>query len=307
MPVNAANVNGLAAASLTVTFDPAVLRARAATTGSLTPGWSLVANTTTPGQVRLSMASTGGAVAGSGVLAYIEFEVIGAAGTSSALTLTNVSLNDGAIPADTAAGSFAVSAVYSVAGTVRFWNGGAGVPGVALTLAGDRLYAGLSNAAGAYTVSGARADDYTLTPGKSDGANGISAYDASLALQHDAGLITLTGYPFTAGDVNKSGAVTSMDAFYILQKAVDLITLPFPGAGVVWSFAPASRSLQQPEREPDGAGLHRRAARRHLRQLVGKPGGRKCGDASRGPVALSARWSARCGRLRDCHPLSGLR
>ena len=241
IPINAANVNGLAAASLTVTFDAAVLSARAATTGSLTPGWGMVANTTTPGQVRLSMASTGGAMAGSGVLAYIEFEVTGTAGRAAPLTLANVSLNDGAIPVDTATGSFAVNAVYSVAGTVRFWNGDAGVPGVALTLTGDRLYAGLSDAAGAYTVSGARSDDYTLTPSKSDGANGISAYDASLALQHDAGLITLAGYPFTAGDVNQSGAVTSMDAFYILQKAVDLITLPFPGAGIVWAFAPGSR------------------------------------------------------------------
>ena len=33
-----------------------------------------------------------------------------------------------------------------------------------------------------------------------------------------------------------------MDAFYILQKAVDLITLPFPGAGVVWDFSPPSHS-----------------------------------------------------------------
>jgi hypothetical protein len=72
--------------------------------------------------------------------------------------------------------------------------------------------------------------------------NGISAYDASLALQHDAGLLTLSGYQATAADVNKSGAITSMDAFYILQKAVDLIALPFPGAGVVWEFAPSSRS-----------------------------------------------------------------
>lgn len=33
-----------------------------------------------------------------------------------------------------------------------------------------------------------------------------------------------------------------MDAFYILQKAVDLIPLPFPGAGVIWTLAPASRA-----------------------------------------------------------------
>ena len=49
-----------------------------------------------------------------------------------------------------------------------------------------------------------RPGSYTLTPIKSDQINGLSAYDASLALQHDAGLMTLTGNAFTAADANKS-------------------------------------------------------------------------------------------------------
>jgi hypothetical protein len=242
VPVNLANVNGLAAADLTVTFNSGVLSARGARTGSLTPGWSLAANTGTPGQIRLSMASPGGTVSGSGTLALLEFEVVGAPGVTTTLHIANVSLNDGAIPVETADGSFAVSLVYRVSGAVRFWNGGAGVPGVLLSLEGDRVYTGLSDATGAYTVTGAAAGNYTLTPGKSDGVNGISAYDASLVLQHAAGLITLSGHQATAADVDKSGAITAMDAFYILQKAVDLITLPFPGAGVVWDFAPRTRT-----------------------------------------------------------------
>jgi hypothetical protein len=242
VPVSASNVQGLAAASLTITFDPAVLSARSASTGSLPPGWSLAANTGASGQIRLSMASSGGTVTGSGVLAIVEFEVVGAAGANSALGFSNVSLNDGAIPVTTSNGSFAVSQTYSVAGMVRFWNGAAAVPGVMLTLDGDRVYTGLSGSDGTYTVAGAQSGSYTLTPSKSDDVNGISAFDASHALQHDAGLITLSGYQFTAGDVNRSGAITSMDAFYILQRSVGLIALPFPGAGVVWSFDPASRS-----------------------------------------------------------------
>ena len=150
-------------------------------------------------------------------------------------------LNDGAIPTQTADGSFQVDQVYDVSGTVPFWNGGV-VSGALLTLTGDRVYTGLSDATGAYTVGGAAADDYVLTPSKSDEANGISAYDASLALQHDAGLIVLSGHAASAADVNRSGTITSMDAFHIVQKSVDLIALPFPGAGVVWSFAPPSRS-----------------------------------------------------------------
>ncbi len=131
---------------------------------------------------------------------------------------------------------------YVVEGTVRFWQDGVGVPDVLLTLTGDQVYTDLSQADGGYDVSGFAAGDYILTPSKSDGVRGISAYDASLALQHEAGLITLSGYAATAGDVDKIGGVTSLDASYILQKAADLVTLPFPGAGLVWEFDPATRS-----------------------------------------------------------------
>ena len=130
----------------------------------------------------------------------------------------------------------------SLEGTVSFWQDSAGVPDVLLTLEGEQVYTDLSQADGSYTLSGVVAGDYALTPSKSDGVDGIGAYDASLALQHEAGFITLSGYAATAGDVNKSGGITSEDASYILQKAVDLITLPFPGTSMVWEFDPSSRS-----------------------------------------------------------------
>ncbi|NCC35499.1 MAG: serine protease, partial [Chloroflexia bacterium] len=124
VPINLANVTGLAAASLTVTFDSSILAVRSARTGSLTPGWSITANPNTPGEVRLAMASNGGSVSGSGVLALIEFEVLGAAGSSTVLQASSLALNDGAIPVDAAAGSFTVDLVYSTAGSITFWNGG---------------------------------------------------------------------------------------------------------------------------------------------------------------------------------------
>lgn len=80
-------------------------------------------------------------------------------------------------------------------------------------------------------------------PEKADDAEGITAFDASKVLEHAAGLTTLTGDAFTAGDVNRNGSVSSMDAFYILQKSVELISLPFPGAGHVWIYDPVSRDL----------------------------------------------------------------
>ena len=240
VPLGAVGIQGMLAADITITFDPAVLSAQGASTGSLTPNWTLVTNTTTPGQITLSMANTS-SVTGSGVLANLEFEIIGSPGVTTTLHFASAMLNDGAIPVTTADGFFSVNLVYDVSGTIHFWNGGV-VSSTLLSLEGDRVYTGQSHASGAYIVSGAAAGAYTLTPSKSDDINGITAYDASLVLQHAAGLITLGGYAAIAADVNKSGTITAMDAAYILQKAVDLITLPFPGAGVVWDFDPQSRS-----------------------------------------------------------------
>ena len=242
MPVNLANVQDLAAASFTVLFDPDILNPTNTVLGDLTPGWSLASNTTNPGEVRVSMASPSGTVSGTGVLVFIDFEAIGASGTSSTLGFSDILLNDGAIPVQTVAGSFTVNPVYTISGIVQFWAGGV-VSDTLLTLSGDQQYDARSSQDGAYQLPGVFAGDYTLEPGKSADANGISAYDASLALQHDAGLITLTGSAAIAADVNKNNLVNSMDAYYILQKSVDLISLPFPGAGEVWSFSPADRSV----------------------------------------------------------------
>lgn len=241
VPINA-SVQGLAAADLKVTFNNGVLHARGVSNGSLTPGWSVAANTGTPGEVRISMASPGGTVAGSGVLVNIEFEVVGTPGGGSALHPVDVSLNDGAIPVQTADGSFTVDAVYGISGTVVYWKDGTGIPGTLLTATGERAYEALSGSGGEYGLSGLPAGDYSVSPAKSDDTDGISAYDASLVLQHAVGLISLTGHQSVAADVNKTGAITAMDATYILQKAVGLIALPFPGAGVVWEFSPESRT-----------------------------------------------------------------
>ncbi|MFP5212285.1 MAG: S8 family serine peptidase [Acidobacteriota bacterium] len=241
IPVNA-DVRGLVAADLRVTFSSATLKVRGVITGALTSGWDLSANTATDGEVRVALASTSGAVTGSGVLFYIECEVTGSPGTSTTVQVDSVSLNDGAIPAQTSPGTFSVYQVYNISGKAAFWKTGAGVPGVGLSLVGKRTYTCTSNATGAFSVSGVPAGNYTLSPGKSDGASGITAYDASLVLQHAVGISPLTGWGAVAADVNKSGTINSMDATYILQKAVGLIDVPFPGAGFVWQFDPAQRT-----------------------------------------------------------------
>ena len=240
VPVNAANVSGLVAADITITFDSTVIRPRTVSKGTLTSAWSFASNTATSGQISISMTSIG-SVTGSGSLVNLEFDVIGAPGTTTAMTLSSVRLNGGAIPVLTTNGSVTVQSVYSISGTAVHWKNSTSIPTVQFELNGDRLYTAQSDSGGSYSVTGVLPGSYTLRPSKTGDTLGITAYDASLVLQHAAKIITLTGSAAIAADVDKSGTIDSYDAYQILQKAAELISLPFQGAGVTWDFTPASR------------------------------------------------------------------
>ncbi|MDC0267792.1 dockerin type I repeat-containing protein [bacterium] len=181
---------------------------------------------------------------GSGTLFELEFSVIGSNGTSGALTLSQVTLNDGGIETTVGNGSFTVDSVYDVRGKVRFWNENRPVSGVALRLEGEQNFQGESTSDGSYGINGAIAGSYELKPAKSNETSSISPYDAALVLQHAVGLTTLNGASLTAADVNKNGTVNSTDAYHILQYSVGLTQLPFSGSGVVWDFEPQTRSVQ---------------------------------------------------------------
>jgi hypothetical protein len=58
----------------------------------------------------------------------------------------------------------------------------------------------------------------------------ISAYDASLTLQHVVGAIVLLPAQQTAADVTANGVISAMDASFILRYVVGIVT-GFPGLG----------------------------------------------------------------------------
>ncbi len=238
--LSAANVVGLRAADVTITFTSSVVAARSVATGTLTSGWSLSANTGEPGTIQISLASAT-AVTGSGTLARITFEVIGSPPASTALTISSAALNDGAMSCTTSNGTFTVSGYYSVSGTVNYFTTGP-VPGTTLKLTGSGSFSTVSGTDGTFTIADIPTGAYTLTPSKADDVGAITAYDASLILQKAAGTLSLTANQMTAADVNRNGSVSSMDASYVLEKSVELLEVPFPGAGVVWRFVPAERS-----------------------------------------------------------------
>jgi hypothetical protein len=241
IPLSAANVTGLLAGSITVTFNPAVLSLIDVRLGALTAGWSVSYNQVNPGQVLISMASAT-SVTGSGSLAILRFSIIGAPTTSSPLTLQSLSLNDGAITASRSDGSFTVSGFFQVAGTVRYFSDSSAVPETVLDLAGSGSFSTTTADGGQFLITNIPTGSYTLSPQKTNDVAAISAYDASLVLQANVGAITLSSNQFLAADVNRNGVVSAMDAAYILQNAVGLIGGPFPGVGKLWDFVPNQRS-----------------------------------------------------------------
>jgi hypothetical protein len=113
------------------------------------------------------------------------------------------------------------------------------VPGVLLAATGSNALNAVSNAFGAYSLSGFGSGTYTVAPSKSDGVNGISGLDAARVAQHVAGLITLTPNQQIAGDATNNGSLSGLDAARIAQTAAGITNSGIVGQ---WKFAPALRT-----------------------------------------------------------------
>jgi hypothetical protein len=248
IPVSVGPVTSLLGVSFSVQFDPTVLTATGATVGTLTGGWEIVYNTSTPGTITVALMSTNTSVTGQGQIVELAFNVIGGGNTSTSLTLQNVKLNDGAISGGPQSGEFTVtpSASYSISGNVDYFSNGDPVEGTSLTLGGSsQTQTQTSDVKGNFDFPTVPySGNYTITPSKADNTGGavssfIGALDASLVLQAVVGGISLSPQQMIAADVNNDGNIGVMDAYDILQLIVGNISLPFPGQnGSTWAFYP---------------------------------------------------------------------
>jgi hypothetical protein len=98
---------GVIAYDFTFTYDPNVLTPDMTATwgsGTRSSGWSVVVNTETPGQIRVTAYGTS-ALSEPGVLLNLEFKVSGRGNVKTGLKWPFFQLNEGEVPADLAAGS----------------------------------------------------------------------------------------------------------------------------------------------------------------------------------------------------------
>jgi len=93
LPIRLDRAGNIGSMNFVLTYDPQVLKVNKVDSGSLLSGALFTPNYKTPPLVRFGLATSNG-VSGSGSVAYIEFQVIGAAGSSSPLTLSEVDTTD---------------------------------------------------------------------------------------------------------------------------------------------------------------------------------------------------------------------
>ncbi|MCU0225764.1 MAG: cohesin domain-containing protein [Acidobacteria bacterium] len=94
VPISATNVNGVESADLWLTYNAAVLTATNVEKTPLTQDMTMNFNPL-PGEVRISLFTTGAPLSGSGDLATVTFTVTGPLGDATPLNLTRGQLNEG--------------------------------------------------------------------------------------------------------------------------------------------------------------------------------------------------------------------
>jgi hypothetical protein len=240
VPVYISSVSGLNAVDLKLAYDSEILTAKEVRLGNITSNFSLAVNKDIAGQVVISMASAA-QINSAGTLIYIKFEVNDTNKTLSPLTIAEIKLNSESIVTSTVDGIFTVSPTHTVSGSIHYYSNKNVVQGVDLTLSGENNYAAESNVSGNYTIQGIKDGDYTLKASKSNEAEGITAYDASLILQAAVGSLTLNDNQKIAADVNSDGVINATDASYVLKKSAGVISLPFENTKSIWAFTPQQR------------------------------------------------------------------
>jgi len=243
VPLSVVKVAGknIIAASLAVTYTPALATAaEVLLTNGVVSGWTVASNVTS-GKIAIAVAGST-PIPSDGELLRIRFDVSSTAvsGSSSPLNIQEVTLNDGNIPFAVQNGVLQVRDNFEIRGAVRYFFTNQGVRNVTLQISGAGSNAQNTAVDGAYSFVNLQGGNYTLTPSKTgDIATGVvSPFDASMILRGAVGAITLTSDQKVAADVDGNNNMQAFDAALILQYVTGIITR-FP-VGSDWTFVPKS-------------------------------------------------------------------
>ena len=242
VPINVDDTSGrgILAFDFTLNYNSAVVSLiDVETTGTLSNGWVITTNSSTPGTLVVSGFNIS-PLSGAGTLLNVRFSSIGAIGTSSTLNLPSFAFNEGVPCVMTSNGNVSIIS-GTISGLITYANAltTTPVPNVTLNAAGSIPVSGSTNGSGMYSLSGFGTGAYTVTPSKTGQANGISNSDATAVAQHVVGISTLNSTQQIAADVSGNGSITSLDASYIAQYVALFPNISSTGT---WRFIPPNRA-----------------------------------------------------------------
>jgi hypothetical protein len=252
LPVSVTEMNGLGAKSsdFTVTYNDASLTFLGATTGAVGSsngaGRILTVNAATPGTVTISLFGST-EFQGAGTLVNLNFNVIGSLATTSAVSFSSFTFNEGTPCDATTNGSVSIVS-GAISGKITYGNAlgnptpPRAVPGVSLNASGSISRSIVTGNDGGYSLGSMGAGAYTVTPSKTGDLQGaISGLDASdIAVHAVGGSPQLTGNRAVVADVSGNGTITSFDAAMIATYTVGLVDET--GSTGTWRFLPVPRS-----------------------------------------------------------------
>jgi hypothetical protein len=119
VPVSVAPGDGIFGIDMTLTYAPSVLQAQSVVASGIaaSQSFALAANLGTPGSIVISEYANQSALVGSGEIARIQFEVLGAPGTTSVLGWTSANINENGIPVAFDPGLFTATCAGAANGT----------------------------------------------------------------------------------------------------------------------------------------------------------------------------------------------
>jgi len=240
---NSAKV-GIEGIDLTVTFDSSVITPQnppATLTGGIyQSGYGLNYNKDVSGQIRLSIYATGTPSTVSGIIAYLNFNVVGAVGSTTKLSFTQSLVNS--VTSNRTDGSFTVIGC-TISGKVVYHSPSATpIPNAQIILDGTPVAppAGYTDANGNYTIT-ASPGTHKVSVSKITDLGGVSGTDASDISRYAAGRtdVSFNCYQKIAADVNRDGQIDSVDASRVARYSVGLIPCMNSSIPCIdWVFTP---------------------------------------------------------------------
>ncbi len=223
-----------------VIYDSEILNATGATlSGSILEdqNYTFGVNANNPGEIILGFSANAQLYSGSGIVAFISFEVNSGAivGSMTELSFSESEINEFYVPSGISYLTV-MDQLFTIEGNLTYFKNEVEISNVELELTGDHYFSAVTDQQGNYSIQNIVEGNYTLSAWKLDDLGGLSGTDASRVFRHSIGLYDFDCEEMIAADVTMDASISTTDASRIARYAAGLIN--DLNSGTDWVFIP---------------------------------------------------------------------